>query len=101
MRLGEPSGQANEVIISGTIKAYDPGSRVARFLIVGAGAASFDTEVVLMDAAEKRTLLTASLDKFWAWGGMLGASKGVEDMVSQSAVAIAATVAQSKGWKSK
>jgi hypothetical protein len=30
---------------------------------------------------------------------MLGASKGIEEMISESEAAVAATVAQAKGWK--
>lgn len=99
VRFGQPLNQPNELVVSGTVKSYDPGSRVARFIVAGAGAASFDSEVIFSDGSTKQLLFSSTLDKFWAWGGMLGAAKGVDDMVSQSAIAVAATLARGKGWK--
>src|SRR5439155_3848847 len=101
VRFGAPCGSADELIVTGTIKDYSPGSRLARSMLAGLGAASFDAELVLIDASSQQVLLKAPLSKAWAWGGVMGYSKGIEDMVAQSAIACAATVAQGKGWRAK
>lgn len=99
VRKGPPLGTAEEVIVTGTIRDYDPGSKVARMLLIGTGAASFKGDLILRDGVDSRVLLDAPFDKLWAWGGMLGASKDIEDMVAESEAAVARTVAQAKGWK--
>jgi Domain of unknown function (DUF4410) len=99
VRFGAPTGAADELVITGTILKYNAGNRDARMLMAGLGAASFKANLVLKDAASEKVLLSESVDKLWAWGGIIGARKGVQDMFSQSAVAAAATVAQGKGWK--
>jgi hypothetical protein len=43
-------------------------------------------------------LLNAPFDKLWAWGGIIGASKGMDDMVAETSASVAATVAHAKGW---
>ena len=99
VRKGARLGKKDELIVTGTIRAYQPGDRFARSMLIGLGAASFNGDLVLKDGADNRILYSAPFDKLWAWGGMLGASKGIEDMVSESEAAVAATVAQAKGWK--
>src|SRR5688572_22237548 len=47
VRLGQPRGSNDEVIVTGTIKKHEPGSAAARFILIGAGAASFEAELVL------------------------------------------------------
>lgn len=99
----EPGKQARglerECVVSGAITKYQPGSKVARFILIGLGAASFEGNLNVADAASDRALMTAPFDKLWAWGGIAGASKGIEDMMKETAAAAAATVAQAKGWE--
>lgn len=99
VRKGPPLAKEDEVIVTGTIRAYQPGSRFGRAMLIGLGAASFKGDLILKDGADNRVLFSAPFDKLWAWGGILGMSKGIEDMVSESEAAVAATVAQAKGWK--
>ena len=91
-------GVEKECLVTGDITKYKPGSRVARFILIGLGAASFQGNVVVVDAASQKQLLNAPFSKLWAWGGIAGASKGIEDMVKESAAAVASTLAQAKGW---
>lgn len=100
VRKGPPLNRADELIVTGTIRAYKPGSRFGRAMLIGVGAASFKGDLVLKDAVDGRVLLTAPFDKLWAWGGILGATKGIEDMVAESEAAVATTIAQARGWKS-
>lgn len=99
VRWKEVRGEANELVLTGSIKTYQPGDPGLRFLLAGLGAASFEGELVLSDGASRTELLRASFDKLWAWGGLLGAGKGIEQMMSETAAAAARTVADGKGWK--
>ncbi len=82
--MGAPLKTGNELIVTGTIRSYEPGSRFGRAMLIGLGAASFNGDLILKDGTTDTILLSAPFDKLWAWGGILGASKGIEDMVSES-----------------
>ena len=86
------------MIVTGTIKTYRPGSRFARYMLIGLGSAGFEGDLILKNGADNSVVLTAPFDKLWAWGGVLGASKGIEDLMAETAAAIASTVAHAKGW---
>jgi hypothetical protein len=91
-------GLPHECLVRGVITKYKPGSRVARAILIGLGAASLEGNVTVTDAATGSVLLTAPFDKLWAWGGIVGASKGMKDMVAETSASVAATVAHAKGW---
>lgn len=91
-------GLDHECLIAGAITKYKPGSRVARFILIGLGAASLEGNVSVTDAATGNSLLSAPFDKLWAWGGIAGASKGMDDMVKEATASVASTVAHAKGW---
>jgi hypothetical protein len=92
-------GLEGECLVSGRITKYKPGSRVARAILIGLGAASLEGEVTVRDAAGSQTLLTAPFDKLWAWGGIVGASKGIDEMSTEAAASIANTLARARGWE--
>lgn len=94
----KPRGIENECLVTGDITKYKPGSRVARAILIGLGAASFQGNVRVTDAATQKELLNAPYSKLWAWGGVVGASKGIDDMVNEAEAAVATTLAQAKGW---
>lgn len=94
----QAAGVPNELIVTGTIRTYKPGSRFGRAMLIGVTPAVLKADLILKDAATGRELLTAPIDKLWAWGGLAGASKGIEEMVAESAAAAARTIAESKGW---
>jgi hypothetical protein len=98
VELGDAArGVAGECVLSGEISKYKKGSKVARFILIGLGPASLEGKVKVVDAAGT-TLLDAPFDKLWAWGGIAGASKGIEDMQVEVGASIANTVDQAKGW---
>jgi hypothetical protein len=99
VRKAPALGREDELIITGTIREYNPGDRFARSMLIGLGAASFKGDLIMKDGADNRVLFSAPFDKLWAWGGALGASKGIEEMVAESEAAVAATIAHAKGWK--
>jgi len=99
VEIGEQArGLPHECLVRGVITKYKPGSRVARAILIGLGAASLEGNVTVTDAASGGVLLTAPFDKLWAWGGIVGASKGMKDMVAETSASVAATVAHAKGW---
>lgn len=98
VRTGKPKGEAGELVVAGTIKKYNPGSKFGRAMLAGVGAAKFEGELVLTDATDNRILLTMPFDKLWAWGGFLGMSKDIDDMVTEAEASIANTIARAKGW---
>ncbi|MGD0651858.1 MAG: hypothetical protein ABSA97_12090 [Verrucomicrobiia bacterium] len=92
----------NELVISGTVLKYHPGSRLGRrWLGLPMFFSDFTAEVVLRDGTTGETLLSAPLGSFWAWAGLLGEVKGIEDHMEDCAASIANTVARLKGWKPK
>lgn len=101
VRMDDPLGQNDELIVTGTITTYKPGNKFARGMLIGLGAAKFKADLNLKDSVDGRVLLSAPISKLWAWGGLLGATKGIEDMMNESAAAVANTVARSKGWNPK
>ena len=91
-------GLERECLVSGDITKYKPGSRVARAILIGLGAAKLQGNVKVVDAESGKQLLSAPFSKLWAWGGIAGASKGMPNMLKESSAAIANTLAQAKGW---
>lgn len=96
VNVGDPTGTAQELIITGDITKYAPGDKFLRGMLIGLGAARFNGNLCLRDADQQ--LLFVPFEKLWAWGGVLGMSKGIEDMESETAASIANTVARQKGW---
>lgn len=94
---GKPTGATNELIITGEITTYSPGSRMLRGLLIGLGAASFKGNVSLKEGNTE--LVQIPFSKLWAWGGTLGQSRGIEEMEAEVSASIANTVARQKGWK--
>jgi Domain of unknown function (DUF4410) len=92
-------GLEGECLVGGKITKYKPGSRVARAILIGLGAASLEGNVTVNDAASGQSLLSAPFDKLWAWGGIAGAAKGIEDMSEEAAASVANTLARAKGWE--
>jgi hypothetical protein len=97
VNYGKPTGATNELIITGEITTYTPGSRFLRGLLIGLGAASFKGHVSLKDGNTE--LAQFPFSKLWAWGGALGQSRGIEEMEAEVSASIANTVARQKGWK--
>jgi hypothetical protein len=98
-RAPAPLGAEDELVISGNIQKYQPGNKIARAIFGPPAAANFDGEITVTDARDGHVLLTAPFDKFWGWAGLAGATKGIEEMSTETAAAIANTIAQAKGWR--
>lgn len=98
VRVGTPTGAPDEVVVTGRITEYEPGSRAARLLGPGIGRAELRGELVVKDASTSYPLVIAPIDKLWAWGHGVGAAKGMEEMIEESAASAANMIARAKGW---
>jgi hypothetical protein len=67
-------------------------------MLIGLGAANFDGRIIISDANSDEALLKAPISKFWAWGGLLGMSKDMDDMIEEAAASTAKTIALKAGW---
>lgn len=65
--------------------SYRPGSRMLRGLLIGLGTADLKVQVELQDRRDGRQLAKGKVHEYWGWGGLMGASKGIENM-QESAV---------------
>ncbi len=102
VRQDAPLARPNELVVTGTTTKYEPGSKFARAMLAGLGTASLKGELILKQADNEKVVMTAPFDKLLAWGGTLGASKSMDEMLTEVASAsAAATMARSKGLEPK
>jgi hypothetical protein len=99
VRQGQPTGSTNELIVTGRISQFKPGSRAARLFIPWGPRAELQGDLILKDAATGNEVLTAPFDKLWGWAGATGALKGMDDMIEETAAAAANTIARARGWE--
>jgi hypothetical protein len=99
VRQGQPTGSTNELVVTGRISEFRPGSRTARLFIPWGPRAELKGDLVLKDAATGDEVLTAPFDKLWGWAGATGALKGIDDMIEETAAAAANTIARARGWE--
>ena len=79
------STQPTELVVQGKILKYNPGSKAARFILIGLGAGKLELEVAFINAATGETLEQFSTSGEIMAGGVLGASMGIEDMINSAA----------------
>lgn len=93
-----PTGADDELFVEVHITKYKKGSRLARAMLIGLGSSKIATDLVFIDSATKGTITTGRLALTWAMGGIIGASKGIEELVDSAGAKIAnAIVAQRTG----
>ena len=99
VRQGQPTASTNELIVTGRISEFKPGSRTARLFIPWGPRAVLKGDLILKDAATGNEVLTAPFNKLWGWAGATGALKGIDDMIEETAAAAANTIARARGWE--
>lgn len=88
--LREPmQNRAGAVALQANITTYKPGSAGARFVVAGAGKAKLHLTVKIIDAETMEELISFPITRTWAWGGAVGASKGIKDMDENVATELA------------
>jgi hypothetical protein len=63
-----------------TFTKYDEGNRFARAMLAGLGAMKINAEVEVKDGKSTNTICKGEAGKSFAWGGIVGASTGIEDV---------------------
>lgn len=84
-----PSSQPTELIVKGKILKYNPGSKAARFILIGLGAGKLELDVTFINAGTGETLEQFSTSGEIMAGGLAGATMGIEDMIKSASKKIA------------
>lgn len=96
----DPCGSESELLVEVHITKYKKGSRFARAMLIGLGSSKISTTLIFLDSSTKRQLATGQLSLTWALGGIIGASKGIEDLVDDAGRKIANAIVEQKAGKS-
>jgi hypothetical protein len=88
---------ADTVVMRARITQYKPGSDVARWMLAGVGNSQIELVVDLVAAGSGQTLVQFEPKGLWAWGGILGASRGVTDLEKNVAYEVAAYLTRARG----
>jgi len=91
-----PTCSESELLVEVHITKYKKGSRFARALMIGLGPSKISTSLIFLDSPTKRQLTTGQLSLTWAIGGILGASKGIEDLVEDAGRKIANAIVEQR-----
>jgi hypothetical protein len=75
-----PAENTDCVQVDTIYTGYRPGSRALRGLLIGLGTADLRIDVRLRDFLQGRELAKGKVHEFWGWGGLMGMSRGIEDM---------------------
>ena len=84
-------------VLRARILKYKPGSETARAIIAGAGSAQLNVQVTLANGETGDTLAKFEAKGLWAWGGELGASRGIQDLEKNVAYEMASYLKHGKG----
>jgi hypothetical protein len=85
------------LILRGRITQYKPGSEAARLMVAGAGASHLEMDVELASAETGDRLVALPVDRTWAFGGVLGAARGIEEMERNVAYELALYLQRNRG----
>ncbi len=91
-----PTGDENEMLAEVHIVKYKKGSRFARAMLIGLGSSKISTDVIISDSKSKQPLKSGKLLLVWAIGGVVGASRGIEDLVNDAGAKVADSIVACK-----
>jgi hypothetical protein len=97
VRKGDCGNAADTVVLRSRITQYKPGNDTARFMLAGAGSAQIEMIVDLVAADSGKTLVQFEPKGLWAWGGAVGASRGITDLEKNVAYEVAAYLKRARG----
>lgn len=87
-------------ILDATITRYDEGSKFGRMMLAGVGAMHIDGEFVLKLAEKiEESVAEFTVNKTFAWGGLYGASTGMDDIEPAFAESVAIAIVAEKSDK--
>ncbi len=93
--LAEPRPDA--LVLRVDVTQYKPGSETARLMLAGTGSAKLDFSARLVDGGTGAELTSFAAERTFAWGGVYGASRGIEDIERNVAYELALYLRQAKG----
>ena len=93
VRVGSPRSYEIDVLVT----EYDKGNAFARAMLAGLGQMHIDGTVSVFQMPQHQMLESFALSKTFAWGGIYGASKSIEDIENAVAEGIAQTVSGAGG----
>jgi hypothetical protein len=93
------TGAEGELFVEVHVTKYKKGSALARAMLIGLGSSKISTTLVFIDSATKTSLATGQLDLTWAMGGIIGASKGIADLVESAGEKIANAIVEQRTGK--
>jgi hypothetical protein len=91
------AGEPGTAVLRARITQFKPGSDVARFMLAGAGSAQIELLVTLADAHSGAKLVELEPKGTWAWGGALGAGRGISDLEKNVAYEVATYLGHARG----
>ncbi len=80
IEVGATDDAAPTVDVGVKLARYDRGNAFARFMLAGLGQIHIDAQVTLHDHLRDAVLGDYEVTKTFAWGGIYGASTGIEDV---------------------
>jgi hypothetical protein len=86
------NGDVRQCDVNVTVTKFDKGSKFARAMLAGLGQIHLDADVVVLPAGGGDKLDAFTISKTFAWGGIYGASEGIEDIENPFADGIAAAL---------
>jgi hypothetical protein len=72
--------QPHDLVLSVKFTVYEEGNRFARFMLAGLGSMQIHAQVEMLDPKSGNLLTSGEAGKTFAWGGIYGASIGIEDL---------------------
>ncbi|MBX9607603.1 MAG: DUF4410 domain-containing protein [Gammaproteobacteria bacterium] len=75
-----------------TVSRFEKGNAFARAMLAGLGQIHIDARVRLLSAADQSQVSAFDLKKTFAWGGMYGATTGIEDVEPAFAEGVASAL---------
>jgi hypothetical protein len=92
----EAKHESNNLILTGTVKQYDPGNQFARAMLIGLGSATFKIDVCLIDGASGECLCTKEVSSLFVLGGLIGGAVSEQNFVDDLGGAIGKGVTLAK-----
>ena len=94
---GSPEPGDKGLVLRVDLTQYKPGSLGARATLIGTGSAHLNLRATLLDAASGQELAAFDENRTFAWGGFIGASRGITLMEENASKELAAWLALGKG----
>lgn len=95
-----PINTKRDYELSAVITTYDEGSKFGRMMLAGLGAMRIEGDFGMVDSVRPEERVTEfSVSKTFAWGGIYGASTGIEDIEPAFAESVAEAIVSSSGGK--